>query len=109
MSLVELLGYFVLGYLFYRLIYAWFWYNQLRGEIKEALTAEIEKIERKIKIVHYETVIQNGHSVVLMYDEYNNFIAQGESKEQVNEVALNRFPKLSLATIKEDETIQGNA
>jgi hypothetical protein len=105
MDLFELLGYFIIGYCFYKLVYAWYWYNQFKNDIKEAVDAEIEKIERKIKIVHYETVTQNGHSVVLMYDEYNNFIAQGETKEQVNELAMRRFPKLSLATIKEPDPI----
>jgi oligoribonuclease NrnB/cAMP/cGMP phosphodiesterase (DHH superfamily) len=77
-----------------------FWAARFKKELRDAVDAEIERMENHVKIVHYETIEQNGHKVVLMYDENNNFIAQGETKEQANEIAIKRFPQFSLATLK---------
>ena len=98
-----LFGMFV-GWILIEMLSAIFWNAKFKKEMREAVDAEIERMENSVKIVHYESVEQNGHKVVLMYDEENNFIAQGETKEEANEIAIKRFPQFSLATIKPKTT-----
>lgn len=103
--IADILFGFAVGWLIYEFFSAVFWAAKFKREIREAVDAEIERMESRIKIVHYETVEQNGHKVILMYDEENNFIAQGETKELANEIAIKRFPQFSLATIKETQSV----
>jgi hypothetical protein len=99
--LVDIIFGFFVGWIIVELISAVYWAAKLKKHIRKAVDEEIERIENRIKIVHYETIEQNGEKVVLMYDEENNFMAQGETKDKANEIALKRFPQFSLATIKE--------
>ena len=102
--IADIIFFVLVSWLIYQLLSAVFWTTKLKKHIRESVEAEIERMENRTKIVHYEIVEQNGHKAVLMYDEDNNFIAQGETKEQANEIAIKRFPEFSLATLK-SETI----
>jgi hypothetical protein len=100
MDIIEFLGHIVFFYLVFKLVHAWFWYNNFKNEVKERVNVEIEKIEKNIKIVYFETIEQNGLNTILMYDDNDNFVAQGSTKEEAIESAQLRYPNQSLATFK---------
>lgn len=97
----DLIFWYFVGWIVIEVLKAVFFMAKFKKEVRDAVDAEIEKIENKIKVVYYEIVEQNDHKTVLMYDDENNFIAQGQTKEQVNEIAIKRFPQFSLVTVKE--------
>lgn len=88
-------------YVLYQLLRAWFIVNEIKSSVNEAV-AIIEE-QSKYRMVSFERVEQNGHSVVLCYDNENNFIAQGATKEEVIEIAKQRYPNQNLATYKTEE------
>jgi len=88
-------------YILYQLLRAWLIVNEIKTSVNEAV-AIIEE-QSKFRMVSFERVEQNGHSVVLCYDGENNFIAQGATKEEVIELARQRYPNQNLATYKTEE------
>jgi hypothetical protein len=88
-------------YILYQLLRAWFIVNEIKTSVNEAV-AIIEE-QSKFRMVSFERIEQNGHSVVLCYDVDNNFIAQGATKEEVIELAQQRYPNQNLATYKTEE------
>jgi len=88
-------------YILYQLLRAWFIVNEIKTSVNEAV-AIIEE-QSKFRMVSFERVEQNGHSVVLCYDSDNNFVAQGATKEEVIELARQRYPNQNLATYKTEE------
>jgi cytidylate kinase len=92
----ELLGYIVMAWLLYRLVTVWLTVHNIKSSTAES-------IEQHHKMVVFEQVEQNGHNVVLCYDNENNFVAQGATKEEVIELARQRYPNQNLATHKTEE------
>ena len=88
-------------YILYQLLRAWFIVNEIKTSVNEAV-AIIEE-QSKFRMVSFELVEQNGHNVVLCYDSDNNFVAQGATKEEVIEIAKQRYPNQNLATYKTEE------
>ena len=88
-------------YVLYQLLKAWLIVNEIKSSVAE--TVSILQEQSKFRMVSFEQVEQNGHSVVLCYDNENNFIAQGSTKEEVIELARQRYPTQNLATYKTEE------
>jgi hypothetical protein len=96
----ELLGYIVMAWLLYRLINAWV----IVQNIKSAMADTVQELEpgRELMVV-FEKVEQNGHSVVLCFDQENNFVAQGATQEEVIKLACQRYPAVNISTYKNEE------
>jgi hypothetical protein len=88
-------------YVLYQLLKAWLIVHEIKSSVAE--TVSILEEQSKYRMVLFELVEQNGHSVVLCYDNENNFIAQGATKEEVIELAKQRYPNQNLATHKIEE------
>jgi len=88
-------------YVLYQLLRAWLIVNEIKSSVAE--TVSILEEQSKFRMISFERVEQNGHSVVLCYDVDNNFIAQGTTKEEVIELARQRYPHQNLATYKTEE------
>jgi hypothetical protein len=99
--LADILFYTFAIYIIYQLVRAWLIVNEIKSSVNAAV-AIIEE-QAKFRMISFEHVEQNGHSVVLCYDNENNFVAQGATKEEVIEMARQRYPNQNLATYKTEE------
>lgn len=99
--LFDVLFYAFVIYIIYQLVRAWLIVHEIKSSVTDAV-AIIEE-QSKYKMVMFENIEQNGHTVVLCYDNNNNFIAQGATKEEVIEIAKQRYPNQNLATHKTEE------
>jgi hypothetical protein len=99
--MLDLLFYCLIGYLAYQILKAWFVVREFNSQVNEAI--EVIREKEKYKMLMFEQVEQNGHNVVLCYDIDNNFVAQGATKEEVIELAKQRYPNQNLATHKTEE------
>jgi hypothetical protein len=99
--LFDILIYALGVYVLYQLIRAWLIVNEIKSSVNDAV-AIIEE-QSKYRMLQFEQVEQNGHNVVLCYDNENNFVAQGATKEEVIELARQRYPNQNLATHKTEE------
>jgi hypothetical protein len=99
--MLDVLIYAFVGWLIYRMIVSWLALKELEKNVDYAVELLAEK--EKYKMLMFEQVEQNGHNVVLCYDINNNFVAQGATKEEVIDLARQRYPNQNLATHKIEE------
>jgi len=99
--MLDFLMYSFVGWLFYRMIMSWLALKELEKNVEHAVELLAEK--ETYKMLVFEQVEQNGYNVVLCYDSNNNFVAQGATKEEVIELARQRYPNQNLATYKTEE------
>jgi hypothetical protein len=88
-------------YVLYQLLKAWLIVHEIKSSVAE--TVSILEEQSKYRLLSFERIEQNGHSVVLCYDTENNFVAQGATKEEVIELAKQLYPNQNLATHKTEE------
>jgi hypothetical protein len=88
-------------YVLYQLLKAWLIVHEIKSSVAE--TVSILEEQSKYRMVSFEQVEHNGYNVVLCYDNENNFVAQGATKEEVIELARQRYPNQNLATHKTEE------
>jgi len=101
MIFYDIILYAFIIYGIYIVVRAWLIVHEIKSSVNEAVA--ILEEQSKYRMILFELVEQNGHSVVLCYDDENNFIAQGATKEEVIEQAKQRYPKQNLATHKTEE------
>jgi len=99
--LVDAVVYALFAYALYQIIRAWLIVREIKSSVNDAV-AIIEE-QSRYRMLMFENVEQNGHNVVLCYDNENNFVAQGTTKEEVIEIAKQRYPNQYLATHKTEE------
>jgi RecB family endonuclease NucS len=99
--LVDTLFYAFVIYIIYELVRAWLIVNEIKSSVAE--TVSILEEQSKFRMISFEQVEQNGYNVILCYDNENNFIAQGATKDEVVEIARQRYPNQNLATYKTEE------
>lgn len=99
--MLEILGYVFVFWISYRLLVSYFELKALEKNVGVA----VELIEEHSKnlIVVFERVKHNDEDVILCYDENNNFIVQGSTKEEVIEKAQKRYPDRNIATYKRED------
>lgn len=89
------------GWIVYRMIISYLELKELEKTAEEAV--ELIEEHARIKIIVFERVTHNDEEVILCFDNENNFVAQGPTKEEVVEAAKKRFPSKSIATYKNEE------
>jgi tetrahydromethanopterin S-methyltransferase subunit H len=104
-DIIELIGYFVMGYLMHQLITAWFWYRRFKMALNDAeKDGTIQQaIDAKIKTVRLEKVEQSGGSVVLVYDADNNFITQGMDTVEATDMLKQKYPSHTVIILSNPE------
>lgn len=99
--MLDILWYALAIYLIYQVVAGFLMLQKIKSHVNEA--TEIIKEQTENVIVVFERVKHNESDVILCYDNQNNFVAQGSSKEEVIELAQKRFPNKNIATYKREE------
>lgn len=99
--MIEIIGYVFVFWLTYRLVVS---YLELKA-LEKNVGAVVELMDEHSKnlIVVFERVKHNDQDVILCYDEDNNFVGQGTTKEEVIEKAQKRYPNKNIATYKRED------
>lgn len=107
MSFLDILGWAVLFYLMWQLLGSWFFVQQLKHKINDAVEeAElIREAEKSVLAMRFEHVEENGHSVVLAYGKNNKFLGQGISEEDAAKNIQLYYPKHKILIVNEKATI----
>lgn len=96
-SLIELIGYFVMGYLMHRLISAWITVNQLKSILENEKNRHDTK--ENILIVQLEKIVQNEYTTILVYDQNNKFLGQADTMDDVEIFMRKKYPDLKFSGI----------
>lgn len=99
--MIEIIGYVFVFWLTYRLFVSYLELKVLEKNVGTAV--ELMEEHSKNLIVVFERVKHNDQDVILCYDEDNNFIGQGTTKEEVIEKAQKRYPNKNIATYKRED------
>lgn len=94
MDIIELIGWFVLGYLMFQLVCAWIAMQHIKHAVKELILDREEKIAsaEQAKVVRFERVIQGPYDVTLAFGEDNKFILQGNTQAEAEELLKKKYP-----------------
>lgn len=104
----ELLGYFVMGWILYRLVSAWVAIQEIKHVVGEAVERKIiaDEMAKQILVVRMEPVVQGDYSVVLAYNnQTNKFLGQDATQEQVELMLKQKFPTMNLIIVNEKTTV----
>lgn len=101
MTFYDIILYAFVIYGVYMFVRGWFLIADVKKSVAEAVV--IIEEQSKYKMLVFENVEQNGYDVVLCYDIDNNFVAQGATREEVIELAKQRYPNQNLGTYKTEE------
>jgi len=107
--MIELLGYFVLGWLMYVLISAWVTLQNIKGAVNEVVERKMieSAVDRQILVARMEPVEQGEHMVVLAYNNNTNkFLGQATTQEQVEALLKEKYPKMNIIVVNEKATVQ---
>jgi hypothetical protein len=107
--MIELLGYFVLGWLLYVLISAWVTLQNIKGAVNEVVERKMinAAVDRQILIVRMEPVVQGEHSVVLAYNHSTDkFLGQDVTQDQVEAMIKQKYPNMNIIVVNESATIE---
>lgn len=107
--MIELLGYFVLGWLLYVLISAWVTLQNIKGAVNEVVERKMinAAVDRQILVVRMESVSQGDYNVVLAYNHNSNkFLGQDASQEQVEAMLKSKYPDMNIIIVNESATIE---
>lgn len=110
MDLLELVGWFVFGFLLYQLIVAWVAMQQIKHLVRDVLEerATAAASNRHSLSIRFEPVEQGPHSVVLVYAaETNKFLGQANTYNEAKEMLLKRYPNIDFLVVS-DKDNQGN-
>ena len=107
--MIELLGYFVMGWLLYVLISAWVTLQNIKGAVNEVVERKMinAAVDKHVLIVRMEPVVQGEHSVVLAYNHNSNkFLGQDATQEQVEAMLKSKYPSMNIVIVNESATIE---
>jgi hypothetical protein len=107
--MIELLGYFVLGWLIYVLVSAWVTLQNIKGAVNEVVERKMinAAVDRQILIVRMEPVVQGEHTVVLAYNHNSNkFLGQDATQDQVEAMIKQKYPNMNIVVVNESATIE---
>ena len=107
--MIELLGYFVIGYLLYILISAWVTLQNIKGAVNEVVERKMidAAVDRKILVARMEPVEQGEHTVVLAYNNNTNkFLGQAATQEHVETMLKEKYPAMNIIVVNEKATVQ---
>jgi len=107
--MIELLGYFVLGWLMYVLISAWVTLQNIKGAVNDVVERKMidAAVDKHVLIVRMEPVVQGGHSVVLAYNHNTNkFLGQDVTQDQVEAMIKQKYPDMNIVVVNESATIE---
>ena len=94
--MIELLSYFVLGWLLYRLVSAWVTLQEIKSAVGEAVERNMigAAVDQQILVARMEPVQQGEHTVVLAYNHNNNkFLGQAATQDQVESLLKEKYPE----------------
>ena len=107
--MIELLGYFVLGWLMYVLISAWVTLQNIKGAVNEVVERKMidAAVDKHVLIVRMEPVEQGEFNVVLAYNHSTNkFLGQAATQEQVEDMVKSKYPNMNIIVVNEKATIE---
>jgi hypothetical protein len=107
MNFLDIIGWAVFFYLLWQLLGSWFFVQQLRHRINDAVEeAEIlREAEKSVLALKFEHVKENGHQVVLAYGKNNKFLGQGLTEEDAAKNIQLSYPKHRILIVNEKATI----
>ena len=107
--MIELLGYFVLGWLIYVLVSAWVTLQNIKGAVNDVVERKMinAAVERQILVARMEPVEQGEHTVVLAYNNNTEkFLGQAATQDQVEALLKEKYPNMNIVVVNEKATIQ---
>jgi hypothetical protein len=107
--MLELIGWFVFGFLMYQLIAAWIAMQQIKHIVRDVIekNEKSNSTTRSISI-RFESVVQGEYSVVLVYNvETNQFLGQAETLPEAKDMLIQKYPDTSF-TIATDNIKTSN-
>jgi hypothetical protein len=107
--MIELLGYFVLGYLLYILLSAWVTLQNIRSAVNDVVERKMidAAVDRQVLVARMEPVEQGEHNVVLAYNNNTNkFLGQAATQEQVELMLKEKYPDMNIIVVNEKATVQ---
>jgi predicted RNA-binding protein (virulence factor B family) len=107
--MIELLGYFVLGWLIYVLVSAWVTLQNIKGAVNDVVERNMinAAVERQILVARMEPVEQGDHTVVLAYNNNTEkFLGQAATQEQVEALLKEKYPNMNIVVVNESATIE---
>jgi hypothetical protein len=107
--MIELLGYFVLGWLLYVLISAWVTLQNIKGAVNEVVERKMinAAVDRQILIVRMEPVEQGEFNIVLAYNHSTDkFLGQAATQEQAEDMVKSKYPNMNIIVVNEKATIE---
>jgi hypothetical protein len=107
MDFLDILGWALFFYLMWQLLGSWFFVQQLKHKIKDAVEeAEVlREAEKSIIALRFEHVEENGHSVVLAYGKNNKFLGQGLTEDDATKNIQLYYPRHKILIVNEKATI----
>jgi hypothetical protein len=107
--MIELLGYFVLGWLIYVLVSAWVTLQNIKGAVNDVVERKMidAAVDKHVLIVRMEPVEQGEFNVVLAYNHNTNkFLGQAATQEQVEDMVKSKHPNMNIIVVSEKATIE---
>jgi hypothetical protein len=107
--MIELLGYFVIGYLLYILISAWVTLQNIKGAVNEVVERKMinAAVDQKILVARMELIEQGEYTVVLAYNNNTNkFLGQAATQEQVEAMLKEKYPAMNIIVVNEKATVE---
>lgn len=107
MDLLNILGWALFFYLLWQLLGSWFFVQQLKHKINDAVEeAElIKEAERSVLALRFEHVEENGHHVVLAYGKNNKFLGQGTNEDEAAKNIQIFYPRHKILIVNDKATI----
>jgi len=108
MDFIEFLGWIFFFYITWQLFKSWFFVQQLKNKIKDAVQeAElVEEIEKRVIALRFEYISHNGNNVVLAYGKNNKFLGQGLTEEEATNNIQLCYPEHKLLIIDDKSNIK---
>ncbi len=103
MLFLEIFGYMVLGWVIYHLVTAWLTVYQIKRAIREAVDNQDIAAPGLNKIVRFEQVIQGPYNVILVFDEFNKFILQGNTQLEAEQLIKAKYPDKNIVVAENIE------
>jgi hypothetical protein len=107
--MIEMLGYFVMGWILYRLVSAWVTLQNIKGAVNQVVERKMidAAVDRKILVARMEPVEQGEHTVILAYNNNTNkFLGQAATQEQVEILLKEKYPAMNIVVVNEKATVQ---
>ena len=107
MNFLDILGWAVFFYLMWQLLGSWYFVQQLKHRVNDAVEeAElIREAERSVLALRFEHVEENGHHVVLAYGKNNKFLGQGLTEDDAAKNIQIHYPRHKILIVNDKATI----